>query len=315
MATIINLLADLTIGEPQTHLNMSVYPLHTPNGHTRGYRTLDEALTSEVLQVSEVSEGGSVPDLVVHNTGDLPVLLVVGEELVGAKQNRVLNTSILVPATSELKIPVSCVEQGRWAYRSRQFSSGDTTGHFKLRKLQTENVTRSLRQDSSRFDARQKAVWGEVSRKISSHHARSDTAALHDMYDQTQSTVNDYLDHFTPPASEGFLVAINGAVVGGELFDHHDTLNDLWKKLIRGYAIDAIEEAQRETRTVGNIVIQQTAKADTQSFIEHAKAATVEVYESVGLGHDIRLSSDDVTGSSLMYDDQVIHTTLFNASS
>ena len=48
-----------------------------------------------------------------------------GEELIGAKQNRILNTTVLVAAHTEVTIPVSCVEQGRWGYRGRQFRPGD----------------------------------------------------------------------------------------------------------------------------------------------------------------------------------------------
>ena len=55
--------------------------------------------------------------------GDIRVLFLEGEELVGAKQNRILNTSVLLPARSKIKIPVSCVERGRWAYKSKHFGS------------------------------------------------------------------------------------------------------------------------------------------------------------------------------------------------
>jgi hypothetical protein len=79
-------LTGVAVGEPQTHGNLTIYPLRRPNGHQRSYLTLDEALKANVVVVKEVSEGGSVPTLVVHNTGSLPVLIVVGEELVGAKQ-------------------------------------------------------------------------------------------------------------------------------------------------------------------------------------------------------------------------------------
>ena len=58
--------------------------------------TLKEALDKDALLISEVSHGGSVPELKVINKGSAPVLLLDGEELSEAKQNRVLNTTILV---------------------------------------------------------------------------------------------------------------------------------------------------------------------------------------------------------------------------
>ena len=51
------------------------------------------------------------------NPLDEDVLLYDGEELVGAKQNRILNVTVLVGAGATLPIPVSCVEQGRWSSR------------------------------------------------------------------------------------------------------------------------------------------------------------------------------------------------------
>jgi len=57
-----------------------------------------------------------VPELKVISQSDRPILLLDGEELVGAKQNRVLNTTILLREKAETNIQVSCVEQGRWSY-------------------------------------------------------------------------------------------------------------------------------------------------------------------------------------------------------
>lgn len=57
--------------------------------------------------------------LKVTNSGDLPVLILDREELVGAKQYRILNLIVLVPAQSKTLIPVSCVEPGRRSYRWR----------------------------------------------------------------------------------------------------------------------------------------------------------------------------------------------------
>jgi len=81
---------------------------HAGRGHRGGW-----------ARITEVSDEGQVPELKIVAKGDKAVLLVDGEELVGAKQNRVLNLTILVPAPSTTTIPVSCVESGRWAPRSR----------------------------------------------------------------------------------------------------------------------------------------------------------------------------------------------------
>src|ERR1700730_11677852 len=83
---------------------------------------LATVLTGEpVRHGGEVSEAGSVLFLKVVNGADRQLLLLDGEELLGAKQNRILNTTVLVDAHTEVIIPVSCVEQGRWGYRGRQF--------------------------------------------------------------------------------------------------------------------------------------------------------------------------------------------------
>ncbi len=61
--------------------------------------TLAEA--GERVRITEVGKCGSVPDLRVANLGHLPLLLLDGEQLVGARQNRILNMTVLVAAQRE----------------------------------------------------------------------------------------------------------------------------------------------------------------------------------------------------------------------
>ncbi len=301
------LLDGAAIGQPQTHANMTVYPLRVKNGHKRNYQTLDEAMQAQTIEVLEVSEGGSVPNLKVRNTGALPVLLVVGEELIGARQNRVLNTSLLVPAQKEIEVPVSCVERGRWAYNSRAFDTSTTSSHFKLRKAQVEKVTDNLR-NRAVYDADQSAVWQEIDRKIHTTGSFSRTAALHDVYNQTEDDLKNYLAAFPPPDAEGVIVTINGQIAGADLFDHSDTLRVLWPKLLRSYALDALE--RRSSSEAAPEAAQPPD--DVKQFLAAVQTAKDEHYDSVGLGEDVRLSNDHVTGSSLLWGDRVIHASLFN---
>ena len=84
----------IRIGEPLRHKALSVFPLFSESTHAVEYLLADEAIRDQMLTVEEISEGGSVPELLVDNKADIRVLFIEGEELVGAKQNRILNTSL-----------------------------------------------------------------------------------------------------------------------------------------------------------------------------------------------------------------------------
>ncbi|MBM4322015.1 MAG: hypothetical protein FJ115_00525, partial [Deltaproteobacteria bacterium] len=96
-----NFLSKLEFGELKVFKNMGIIPFFTTVNHGSQYLTLKEALDKRLLTIAEVSQGGSVPELKVVNTAEIPVLLLDGEELAGAKQNRVLNTTILLKENSE----------------------------------------------------------------------------------------------------------------------------------------------------------------------------------------------------------------------
>src|SRR5689334_5862610 len=98
---------EVRIADPVRHEALAVFPLFTDAPSGVDYLLSDEALEAGAVTVEEVSESGSVPNLLVDNKGDSAVLFLEGEELRGAKQNRVLNTSILIAPRSKTTIPVS----------------------------------------------------------------------------------------------------------------------------------------------------------------------------------------------------------------
>lgn len=111
--------ASLRIGAP-VHLNFALFPLFDDSEKSSEYLLLDDALDRKLAHVTEVSADGRVPELAFENDSSEKILLVDGDELVGAKQNRILNLSILVGSRQKLVIPVSYVEQRRWRYHSRE---------------------------------------------------------------------------------------------------------------------------------------------------------------------------------------------------
>ncbi len=109
-----------TTGEPNHNAGLTLVPLFPAAEPRLEYLGLGEAL-SRGLTVTEVDADGDVGTLHVKNPLDERVLLYEGEELVGAKQNRVVRVTTLVEAHAVIQLVVDCVERGRWAWRSRAF--------------------------------------------------------------------------------------------------------------------------------------------------------------------------------------------------
>jgi hypothetical protein len=129
------------------------------------------------LEVTEISEVGSVPTLRVTNKSDLMAFLMAGGQLVGAKRNRVLNVRLMVPPSTSLDIPFSCVEAGHWHRRSAKFASCGSISHGKLRKMMSKQTHLGHR-GSGTPTSDQMAVWSEVSRKLSAMGSASPSQAL-----------------------------------------------------------------------------------------------------------------------------------------
>jgi hypothetical protein len=105
------------------------------------------------------------------NDGVRPVLLLDGEEVIGAKQNRIINLTVLVAAGTTVQLPVSCVEQGRWSMQSLRFAEAGRTMFASGRARKMRDVTASLRQAATRRPTR--ARCGTMSRPTSATRAHT----------------------------------------------------------------------------------------------------------------------------------------------
>ena len=137
-------LSSIELGEITTYKNMTTVGLNGLNFPEIEYLTLNEGINKGNVTITEIDELGSVPSLNIINNGDLPVLFIDGEELKGAKQNRVLNTTILIPEYFKGEIPVSCTEEGRWSYDSPNFTDAETIAPSRIRESKSESVSASL---------------------------------------------------------------------------------------------------------------------------------------------------------------------------
>jgi len=293
----------LVIGEPVRHRGLSVYPLkgrrHATAVH---YLVLDDAIKSGGFRITEVSEGGSVPRLRAFNESATPVFLLDGEQLIGAKQNRVLNLSVMLAANSDTEIPVSCVEAGRWRTQSRDFLVAEEAYFAHGRAEKMEQVSRALHSiGEPRSD--QGAVWGTIAAKSARMEVASPTSANSEIYASRQQEVRGYIDSIPVESGQvGAAYAIGDTLIGIELFDSDATFKKLAGKLAASYALDAIERDDTAAPPGIDAV---------RAFMQSVCSAQQQRSTTVGIGEAVRLSTDDIVGAALEVDGSCVHLAAF----
>lgn len=298
-------ISQIRFGEVQNHLNMQVIPLFSDQKETITYLTLKEALEKRLLTIREISKWGSVPELKVTNMANVPVLLLDGEELAGAKQNRILNTTILVNARAEVIIPVSCTEQRRWSYRTEEFYDSGTVSHSSLRADKMFSVSNSLREYNT-FKSNQSEVWENVERLSQATNVRSTTGAMRDVFEEKRETLEDYLKDFCyVPNQKGVFILVDGEIAGWDILSSATAFENIFKKLIKSYAMDALIKNRNK------ITLSRYPVEEAKRFLEESLNCQVKKYPSTGLGEDYRFEGPGKVGSALVVEKQVIHMAFF----
>jgi len=282
---------------------MGVLPLFVDIDDGPEYILLKDAIEEKQITITEVSQRGSVPTLKVVNKSPQFVLLLDGEALVGAKQNRVLNTSILVNGNSEIVIPVSCTEQGRWAYTSPVLSHADLIMSHRGRAGKAHGVTGSLHAGRG-HTSDQRRVWTRIRGMHREAGSSSPTHSMHDVYTAKMKDLSMHMQAFQPvPQQRGSLVFINGDPVGLDIVSNETAYESLHSNLIKSYAIDAILLKKEDD---GDPTIEKAS-----SFLEEARGSEKSKFDAVDQGQEYRIEGASIVGYALVFKMSVIHLALF----
>ena len=299
-----SLLADTRVGEPQHNRSLTVFPLFTGNRAQSGYWTLDQALAKGVMRISERGHG-SVPALLVENQTDEPIFLMAGEIVTGGKQNRAISQDILLaPRSGSISLGVFCVEQGRWTSQRSYFSA------------EKDCANNALRQRIGAGMYSQSEVWRDVAAKSAAvaPGVANETHYLGKIYeaDGVKRDLDDYTKAIVwTEDANGMAVMIGGRVVGVEIFGDSETFTKLRDKLLRSYAVDAIEFSAVEKPSAGREVVER--------FLQNARAAQLTPKTTIGIGRLFGVEGRSVYGSMLVWPEQrgahgVVHASLFEDS-
>ena len=297
-----NHLASVTIGMPVYHRNLTMYPLTGGNGRKSPFTLLDTAIKRKVADVHEVSDEGSVPYVELTNSGSKPILLVEGEIMIGAKQNRTINISIVAAAEATTRIPVSCVERGRWNYVSKRFDTGFHAPPS-LRSINTQTV-RENRRRTGEYTSDQSAVWETIDGLFHDLGVTSETSDVTAIYKQQEKRLRDYRKNIRLPSeARGVIFVSGGKVLGMDLFDTYATLKKYWKKLSGAYFVEASR---------GKEEIPSTDAAVIDGFLDQVKAGIALAVDQPGDGIVFDVEAKTIAGSGVRYGDRVCHLSAFS---
>lgn len=296
----------IVLSDPLISGPLTVFPITGGNGHGGDYMLLADAVEKGIAQVREASDGANVPVIEIENKGKTPLLGIQGEEYVGAKQNRTLNITVLA-GPGITRIPVTCVEQGRW---SSAFKPGFGVGSYEsllLRATKHKSIHSKLKSNIrglAGFGADQGEVWQSVEREAMKHNVMSPTMAFSDIYNSKD--VGKDLDEIIagiemPEGSRGAIVALGGRVVAADIFENTGVFERIWPRMLRSYALSALG-------TKGTPPSLEAA----ESFVSKPNNLPWNATPSVGLGEDVRWEDGDTLASALVWNDRFLHASVFS---
>jgi hypothetical protein len=253
------------LGEPQISGRLAVYPIFGPQPRLR-YRSLAHAVERGAY-ITELDGRASVNDVLITNASDQGVLLYEGELIAGAQQNRTIDQPVLIPAGAQIKIPVSCVEHGRWdaERHAEPFIVAPHAADPELRRTKRATANRrSTSGDEPRPE--QHEVWHEIEQRLECHGVTSASAAFTDLFDAKRASLDELKRPIRPiDGQQGAVVEIAGQPVALDLVSRPETFADLLPRLLDGYALQAL----------------QTLNADVPPRMEASDEAALGFFELV----------------------------------
>jgi hypothetical protein len=296
------------LGEPQISGPLAVYPIFGPQPRMR-YRSLAHAVERGTY-ITELDGRASVNDVLITNASDQGVLLYEGELIAGAQQNRTIDQPVLIPAGTQIKIPVSCVEHGRWddERHAEPFIVAPHAADPELRR--TKRATAN-RRSSAGDEARpeQHEVWHEIEQRLESHGVTSASAAFTDLFAARRAELDGLKRPIRPMDGQlGAVVEIAGEPVALDLVSRPEVFADLLPRLLDGYALQALQ-------TLNAAVAPRMAPSDEAAldFFELVLTSRRRWIPTPGMGDAFTPTRRRVSGCGLQADRELIALSAFPA--
>ena len=271
--------------------NLKIIPIQLEGlRHDDRIVPFDNLFDKGLAKAEEVTAEGIVSKVKIINDSENLLFISDGEAIVGAKQNRIAERSVIIKDQSDAVVPVYCVERGRWGYRDREnarFAKSEFSLSPRTRDKKAEFLKNSHNQST------QNMVWQDIDEFSEKVNYSSETSDLGDILN---SRNNDNLyEKVEKVNSNGFIVLGTGRPFI-EVFSHNDICKKHLNKSIRIWAADE------------NTVAETFDKPE--NYVEKFNNSEWDKEDSIGL-EDAFSSKGDNNGRAIFHAKKLVHSYMY----
>ena len=276
----------------------SVIFLRGPISYSEDIIILREAVDKDLVEISEVSEGGSVNQLKFENRSNKFIVGFRGDILIGCKQNRFLFTTIIIPPESVNNIPVSCVEQGRWSWQTEKMKQERRIPYL----INAVNISfeanvgdRQALRESGSIEIIQHEVWGAIMSRMQRLSVKSLTSNIVEIIEKKIKGAK--ID--VPEGANGVVILYDRKVIGGEIF---------FLKVDKSYIEQSVIAAYFDYEYYKKAKIKiESDISELDQLLKEITKCSIKKREGILSEDVVSLKSDKIVGFLTMLNNKPVH--------
>ena len=300
MEQIPNMNLNFNVSEPVEKNNITTFFLSSIEKNNNKYLSFSEAIAKNQVQISEVNKEGLLTKLSVSNKSSDNIIILNGELIIGTqiRQDRIVDSTVLIPGYATVLINTFCGEQYRWSPRlSNKISTSESLYFSSGRANNAADINTKL--------SKQCRIWSEISEKISDFNVKSFTNSVDQIYKKKKVNVEEIVNFFKIPSEAvGVALGINNQLVNIDIFSNNCMLQIYLPKIIRSIALDSFKKISKKS---------YLKKKDVHRFLRQIHQANKQKRKVVEgtLGEELQFNSESVAGSILYHKEQTVHFSAF----
>ena len=295
-----NMNLNFNVSEPVEKNNITTFFLSSIEKNNNKYLSFSEAIAKNQVQISEVNKEGLLTKLSVSNKSSDNIIILNGELIIGTqiRQDRIVDSTVLIPGYATVLINTFCGEQYRWSPRlSNKISTSESLYFSSGRANNAADINTKL--------SKQCRIWSEISEKISDFNVKSFTNSVGQIYKKKKVNVEEIVNFFKIPSEAvGVVLGINNQLVNIDIFSNNCMLQIYLPKIIRSIALDSFKKISKKS---------YLKKKDVHRFLRQIHQANKQKRQVVegALGEELQFNSESVAGSILYHKEQTVHFSAF----